>query len=87
MPSRNRVESRDNKLRASQPVRLIVKTTQSTFACTVTGSLVTRIRIYEAVAGIGQPRAGFALLAERCSRELSCPFLSQCPMRQHHETV
>jgi hypothetical protein len=59
-----------------------MKTTQSPFACNVTGSIVTRIRIYQVISGIGQPRAGFELVGERCSKEVSCMFLPRCPMRK-----
>jgi len=58
-----------------------MKTTQSAFTCTATGALVARIRFYETVSGIGQPRAGFDLVGERCSKEVGCMFFSQCPMR------
>jgi hypothetical protein len=59
-----------------------MKTTQSAFTCTATGALVTRIRFYEAIIGIGQSRASFELIGERCSKEVSCMFLPQCPMRK-----
>jgi hypothetical protein len=58
-----------------------MKTTQSTFTCTATGARVTRIRLYEAISGIGQPGVTYELVAERCSHEVRCSFLSQCPMR------
>jgi len=59
-----------------------MKTTQSAFTCTATGALVTRIRFYEVISGIGEPRASFELVGERCSKEVSCMFLPQCPMRK-----
>jgi len=59
-----------------------MKTTQSAFICTAIGALVTRIRFYEATSGIGQPHASFELVGERCSNEVSCLFLPQCPMRK-----
>jgi hypothetical protein len=59
-----------------------MKTTQSAFTCTATGTLVTRIRFYETISGIGQPNAGFDLIGERCSKEARCMFLPQCPMRK-----
>jgi hypothetical protein len=58
-----------------------MKTTQSDFSCSVTGALVMRIRFYEAISGIGQSRVSYEKVGERCSNEVRCPHLAQCPMR------
>ncbi|MFL9867613.1 hypothetical protein PQR67_25850 [Paraburkholderia fungorum] len=59
-----------------------MKTTQSALTCTATDALVTRIRFYEAISGIGESRVSHERVGERCSYEVRCPHPAQCPMRQ-----
>ncbi|MBO1859105.1 hypothetical protein J4G52_36720 [Burkholderia cenocepacia] len=56
-------------------------TTQTPFTCTVAGQPVVRIRHYHVIGGLDGAAAARELALERCSHEIRCPYLANCPMR------